>query len=131
MPRRLGLLLNRRPRSIVELWTSNTALSPNAFERTMRSENFIVINNQVYHPILAKAARFQVLGKSPAGFYLRLNKQVWERLPSRVRNLHALRSYGVWLHSLLMIRPPPKSTLVPFTTRSGLPLGSRQRFTSP
>jgi len=69
----------------------------------MRSENFIVINNQVYHPILAKAARFQVLGKSPAGFYLRLNKQVWERLPSRVRNLHALRSYGVWLHSLVCL----------------------------
>jgi chemotaxis methyl-accepting protein methylase len=69
----------------------------------MRSENFIVINNQVYHPILAKAARFQVLGKSPAGFYLRLNKRVWERLPSRVRNLHALRSYGAWLHSLVCL----------------------------
>ena len=41
----------------------------------MRSENFIVINSEVYHPILAKAARFQVLGKSPAGFYLRLNKR--------------------------------------------------------
>jgi chemotaxis methyl-accepting protein methylase len=62
-----------------------------------------VINNQVYHPLLAKAARFRVLGKSPAGFYLRLNKRVWERLPSRVRNLQAFRSYGAWLHSLVCL----------------------------
>jgi SAM-dependent methyltransferase len=57
----------------------------------------------VYHPILAKAARFQVLGKSPAGFYLRLNKRIWERLPSRVRNLHPVRSYGAWLHKLVCL----------------------------
>jgi SAM-dependent methyltransferase len=62
-----------------------------------------VINSQVSHPILAKAARLQVLGKSPAGFYLRLNKRVWEHLPSRVRNLHALHSYGAWLHSLVCL----------------------------
>src|SRR6476620_7231129 len=34
MPRRLGLILNRKQRSIVELWTSNTALSSKAFKRT-------------------------------------------------------------------------------------------------
>ena len=62
-----------------------------------------MINNQLYHPILAKAARFQVLGKSPAGFYLRLNKRIWERLPSRVRDLHAVRSYGAWLHTLVCL----------------------------
>ena len=62
-----------------------------------------MINNQLYHPVLAKAARFQVLGKSPAGFYLRLNKQMWERLPSRVRNLRAIRSYGAWLHTLVCL----------------------------
>jgi chemotaxis methyl-accepting protein methylase len=62
-----------------------------------------VINNQAYHPILAKAARFEVLGKSPAGFYLRLNKRIWERLPSRVRNLRAVRSYGAWLHTLVCL----------------------------
>jgi chemotaxis methyl-accepting protein methylase len=60
-----------------------------------------VINNQRYHPILAKVARCRVLGKSPAGFYLRLNKRVWDRLPSRVRNLKIVRSYGAWLHSLV------------------------------
>ena len=60
-------------------------------------------NNEVYDPILARAARFQVLGKSPAGFYLRLNKRIWERVPSRVRNLHPVRSYGAWLHKLVCL----------------------------
>ena len=62
-----------------------------------------MINNQAYHPILAKATRLQVLGKSPASLYLRLNKRIWERLPSRVRNLHAVRSYGAWLHTLVCL----------------------------
>src|ERR1700746_1217044 len=62
-----------------------------------------MINSQSYHPILAKAARLQVLGKSPAGFYLRLNKRIWERLPSRVRNLQPVRSYGAWLHTLVCL----------------------------
>jgi len=57
----------------------------------------------VYHPVLAKVARFQVLGKSPAGFYLRVNKRIWDRLPSRVRNFHPVRSYGAWLHRLVCL----------------------------
>jgi SAM-dependent methyltransferase len=61
------------------------------------------MSNQVYHSILAKAARFQVLGKSPAGFYLRLNKGIWRCLPSGVRNLYPVRSYGAWLHSLVCL----------------------------
>jgi SAM-dependent methyltransferase len=48
-------------------------------------------------------ARFQVLGKSPAGFYLRLNKRVWDCLPSRIRSLNVVRSYGAWLHSLVCL----------------------------
>jgi len=62
-----------------------------------------VINSQVSHPILAKAARLQVLGKSPAGFYLRLNKRMWEHLPSRVRDLYPVRSYMAWLHTLVCL----------------------------
>ena len=62
-----------------------------------------MISNQVYHSILAKAARFQVLGKSPAGFYLRLNKRIWRCLPSGVRNLYPVRSYGAWLHRLVCL----------------------------
>jgi SAM-dependent methyltransferase len=63
----------------------------------------VINNNQVSHPILAKAARMQLLGKSPASLYLRLNKRIWERLPSRVRNLRAVRSYGAWLHALVCL----------------------------
>jgi SAM-dependent methyltransferase len=72
--------------------------------RRLVQRNFIVINSQVSHPILARAARLQVLGKSPAGFYLRLNERIWERLPSRVRNLYPVRSYGAWLHTLVCLR---------------------------
>jgi SAM-dependent methyltransferase len=53
---------------------------------------------------MARAARWQVLGKSPAGFYLRLNKRMWERLPSRVRDFHPVRFYGTWLHTLVRLR---------------------------
>jgi SAM-dependent methyltransferase len=70
----------------------------------IRSENFIVINSQVSHPILEKAARLQFFEKSPAGFYLRLNKRMWEHLPCRVRNLYPVRSYAAWLHTLVCLR---------------------------
>jgi SAM-dependent methyltransferase len=63
-----------------------------------------MVNSQLSHSILAKAARLQVLGKSPTSFYLRLNKRIWQRLPSRARDLHLVRSYGAWLHSLVCLR---------------------------
>src|SRR5947199_6045464 len=63
-----------------------------------------MVSSQVFHPILEKAARLQFLGKSPASLYLRLNKRMWERLPSRVRNLYPVRSYGAWLHNLVCLR---------------------------
>jgi SAM-dependent methyltransferase len=63
-----------------------------------------MINQEVSHLILAKAARLQALGKSPASLYLRLNKWIWHRLPSRVRDLHFIRSYGAWLHALVCLR---------------------------
>jgi SAM-dependent methyltransferase len=62
-----------------------------------------VVNNQRHHPILVKAARLQILGKSPAGFYLRLNKRIWERLPARLRNSDPVRSYAAWLHTLVCL----------------------------
>jgi len=60
--------------------------------------------NQVFHPILAKVASLQVLGKSPASLYLRLNKRLWQRLPARVRESPIIRSYGAWLHTLVCLR---------------------------
>ena len=71
--------------------------------RSTFAQNFIVINNHAHHRILAKAARLQVLGKSPAGFYLRLNKWLWDRVPSRVRDLYSVRSYMAWLHTLVCL----------------------------
>jgi hypothetical protein len=53
---------------------------------------------------LAKAVSLQVLGKSPTGFYLRINKWIWRRLPSRVRNLYPVVYYGTWLHTLVCLR---------------------------
>ena len=63
-----------------------------------------MVSSQVFHPILEKAARLQFFGKSPANLYLRLNKRIWEHLPSRVRNLYPIRSYGTWLHNLVCLR---------------------------
>ena len=81
-------------------------------------ENFIVTNSQISHPILAKATRLKILGKSPAGFYLRLNQWIWERLPSRVRNLYPVRSYGEWLHTLVCLRARRQMYLGTFFLRN-------------
>jgi SAM-dependent methyltransferase len=62
-----------------------------------------MIDTQVSHPILAKAARFQAFGKSPASLCLRLNQALWRRLPPRVRDLHFIRSYWAWLHTLVCL----------------------------
>lgn len=70
----------------------------------IRLQFFNMIINQASPPILAQAARLQVFGKSPARFYLRLNQQIWQRLPARVRDSHLLRSYGAWLHRFVRLR---------------------------
>jgi len=62
-----------------------------------------VLNSQVSHLILEKAARLQIMGKAPAVFYLRMNRRIWESLPSGVRNLYLVRSYGAWLHTLVCL----------------------------
>jgi chemotaxis methyl-accepting protein methylase len=53
----------------------------------------------VSHAILVKAARLKLFGKSLAGFYLRLNRRIWEIIPIGLRNSYPLRAYGGWLHS--------------------------------
>jgi hypothetical protein len=63
----------------------------------------ILVSQQVAHPILAKAANLQVLGRSPARFYSRVNKWFWQRLPSRARNLSLIHSYGEGLHTLVCL----------------------------
>ena len=58
---------------------------------------------EVSHPILTKAARLQLFGKSPVGVYLRLNRRIWQLLPSRVRNFSPVREYGTLLHQLVCL----------------------------
>ena len=77
-----------------------------------------MVNSQVSHPILAKAAHLQVLGKSPAGFYLRMNKRIWECLPSGVRNLYPVRLHMAWLHTLVCLRAQYQQFLGTFFFRN-------------
>ncbi len=53
--------------------------------------------------ILAKAARLRLFGKHPAGFFLRLNRRIWEIIPADVRNSYLIRAYGAWLQSLVRL----------------------------
>jgi hypothetical protein len=55
------------------------------------------------HAVLAKAARLKLFGKSPAGFYLRLNRRIWDIIPLGLRNSYPIRAYGAWLHSLVRL----------------------------
>jgi SAM-dependent methyltransferase len=57
----------------------------------------------MFQLLLAKTATLEVFGKSPVGFCLRLNKRVWQSLPSRVRDLYPIRCYGAWLHTLVRL----------------------------
>ena len=63
----------------------------------------LVISNQMLQLILAKTANLEVLGKSPVGFYLRINKRIWQSLPSGARNFYPVRCYGAWLHTLVRL----------------------------
>ena len=51
-----------------------------------------------------EGGNLQVLGKSPADFYLGLHRRIWQRFPSRVRNVYLVRCYGAWLHTLVRLR---------------------------
>jgi chemotaxis methyl-accepting protein methylase len=57
----------------------------------------------VSHATLAKAAKLKLFGKSPAGYYLRLNRRIWETIPLGLRNFYPIRAYGAWLHSLVRL----------------------------
>jgi SAM-dependent methyltransferase len=66
-------------------------------------ERYGLLNGKIFFRILATAGSLQILGKSPAGFYLRVNEWIWQRLPSRVRNLYPLRWYGARMHTLICL----------------------------
>ena len=49
---------------------------------------------------LARLFRLRIFGKSPMGAYMRLNRQLWNRLPAFVIALYPIRLYGDLLHTL-------------------------------
>jgi chemotaxis methyl-accepting protein methylase len=51
--------------------------------------------------ILDKILRIKIIGKSPVGGFLRVNRWVWDRLPASATNLRVVRSYGNFLHALV------------------------------
>jgi hypothetical protein len=55
------------------------------------------------HPALVKAARLKLFGKSPAGFYLRLNRRLWDVVPPGLRNFYPVRAYGGLLYKLVRL----------------------------
>jgi chemotaxis methyl-accepting protein methylase len=50
-----------------------------------------------------RALSAKILGKSPIGFFLQLNRQIWETIPLGLRNLNFIHAYGAWLHSLVRL----------------------------
>lgn len=53
---------------------------------------------------LRRLARLKIFGKSPMGAYMRLNRQMWRKLPASVTALYPMRSYGSFLHSLARVQ---------------------------
>lgn len=51
-------------------------------------------------PWLARLIRMTVLGKSPAGAFLRFNRWLWNCLPESRTSRGLLRSYGRWVHRI-------------------------------
>ena len=63
-----------------------------------------MLDSQALHLMLTRVARFRLMGRSPTGFYLWLNEQIWELLPTVVRDSYPGRRYGAWLHALVRLR---------------------------
>ena len=59
----------------------------------------MLVTGKAPHAISVKAARLKLFGKSPAGFYIRLNSRIWEIIPVGLRDSYPLRAYRHWLHS--------------------------------
>jgi SAM-dependent methyltransferase len=49
---------------------------------------------------LTRLVRLKIAGKSPVRAFLRLNRWLWNHLPSSVRRLRPVRSYGDLVHAL-------------------------------
>jgi SAM-dependent methyltransferase len=56
------------------------------------------------HSFAARLVRARVLGKSPAGAFLRINQAVWNALPAALTNFAPVRAYGKWLHAVTLLQ---------------------------
>jgi hypothetical protein len=63
----------------------------------------MAFESQTLRLMLTRAAKLRLLGKSPTGFFLRLNKRIWELLPPHVLDSYFVRNYGTWLHTLVCL----------------------------
>jgi chemotaxis methyl-accepting protein methylase len=77
-----------------------------------------VRSSEQEHPILAKVSRLKLFGKSPVGFFLRLNRWAWQRLPSGVRDFYPVRAYGGWLHRLVCVHETRQQSVSTFFLRN-------------
>jgi chemotaxis methyl-accepting protein methylase/mannose-6-phosphate isomerase-like protein (cupin superfamily) len=51
--------------------------------------------------VLRRLVRLRIFGQSPIGAYLRLNRRLWQALPTSFTALNAVRAYGHFLHALV------------------------------
>ena len=70
------------------------------------------------HLWLTRLVRLRIFGKSPIGFYLRLNRKLWNMLPTSIIALSHIRAYGSFLHTLVKIQCIPGQLLHTFFLRN-------------
>lgn len=71
----------------------------------------------------------RVRGKSPASFYLRMNRRLWRLLPSGLRQWFPMASYGKWLHRLVCLRAKRGQVFGTFFLRNRPELELMRRLT--
>jgi SAM-dependent methyltransferase len=82
-------------------------------------------------PLLETVAKARMLGKSPAGAYLRLNEWIWRRLPRSIAALPPVDSYGRVLHSLARLHADREMYLGTFFFRNRPELELIRRLSDP
>jgi SAM-dependent methyltransferase len=55
---------------------------------------------------LTRLSRVRIAGKSPVGAFLKFNKWLWKRLPSRIERLPITRRYGNCVHAIARVQNP-------------------------
>jgi chemotaxis methyl-accepting protein methylase len=80
---------------------------------------------------MARIAAFLMRRRSPVGRYIRLNRWLWKRLPSKLRNTKLMRGYGTILHKLVCRRADRRQFTGTFFFRNRPQLELMRRLTGP